>query len=175
MLKSQELHSLRQLSEMITLLLLSLSLLSFPLPSRPASSSPLGFLRDNVIGRDLSRKTKANRYAEKTSPQRRTHQNTQCHRFLLTLAFPLQSPPNSVFVYGHTATGKTEVVKGLLQGQQRVAWINCIDALSTRTVFESILNQLNGHISSPVPAPSALHPPTHPMFFLTPRLASLGQ
>ncbi|XP_014677965.1 PREDICTED: origin recognition complex subunit 5-like [Priapulus caudatus] len=64
----------------------------------------------------------------------------------------------SLFIYGHTATGKTLVVTALLQ-TLRVphAVLNCIECYSQRNLFEGILNQLSSYVPGPDNGYSALY------------------
>uniref|UniRef100_A0A4W3ISS3 Origin recognition complex subunit 5 n=1 Tax=Callorhinchus milii TaxID=7868 RepID=A0A4W3ISS3_CALMI len=56
----------------------------------------------------------------------------------------------SIFVYGHTATGKTYVMQTLLKTCKLPhVIVNCVECFSSRMLFEQILNQLQGHCLSP--------------------------
>ncbi|XP_078409344.1 origin recognition complex subunit 5 isoform X1 [Cetorhinus maximus] len=73
---------------------------------------------------------------------------------ILTLQSILGEPRHysypSVFVYGHTATGKTYVTQTLLKTLKFPhVIVNCVECFSSRMLFEQILNQLQGHSLSP--------------------------
>lgn len=56
--------------------------------------------------------------------------------------------PGSVFVYGHTGTGKTLVIQSLLKYHQLShIYINCVECSSLRFLMEEILNNLPHQIS----------------------------
>ncbi|KAJ1161837.1 hypothetical protein NDU88_002318 [Pleurodeles waltl] len=56
----------------------------------------------------------------------------------------------SVFIYGHTATGKTYVMQTMLKILKLPhAIVNCVECFTSRLLLEQILNQLHGH--SPIP------------------------
>ena len=53
--------------------------------------------------------------------------------------------PPAVFVYGHTATGKTLVVKNVLEAlHYNHAIVNCIECYMPQLLYEPILNKLHG-------------------------------
>nr|XP_033814361.1 origin recognition complex subunit 5 isoform X2 [Geotrypetes seraphini] len=55
----------------------------------------------------------------------------------------------SIFIYGHTATGKTYVIKTLLKiFKLPHVIVNCIECFTSRLLFEGILSQLNSHCST---------------------------
>ncbi|XP_060699136.1 origin recognition complex subunit 5 isoform X2 [Hemiscyllium ocellatum] len=69
---------------------------------------------------------------------------------ILTLQSILGEPHHysypSVFVYGHTATGKTYVTETLLKTLKFPhVIVNCVECFSSKMLFEQILNQLQGH------------------------------
>ncbi|XP_064417512.1 origin recognition complex subunit 5 isoform X3 [Latimeria chalumnae] len=56
----------------------------------------------------------------------------------------------SLFIYGHTATGKTYVIQTLLETLELPhAIVNCVECFTSRLLFEQVLNQLQGHHPSP--------------------------
>ncbi|KAM8967885.1 origin recognition complex subunit 5 [Pelodytes ibericus] len=60
------------------------------------------------------------------------------------LSFP------SIFIYGHTGTGKTYVLQTLLSTLELpCAVINCVECFSPRLLFEEILNKLHHHCPAP--------------------------
>ncbi|XP_053322467.1 origin recognition complex subunit 5 [Spea bombifrons] len=60
------------------------------------------------------------------------------------LSFP------SIFIYGHTGTGKTYILETLLSTLELPsAVINCIECFSPRLLFEEILNKLHNHCPAP--------------------------
>lgn len=53
--------------------------------------------------------------------------------------------PSSLYIYGDTATGKTQVVQGVLSlSSARFAFRNCIECYTPRLLLEPILDQLLG-------------------------------
>ncbi|XP_020382328.1 origin recognition complex subunit 5 isoform X1 [Rhincodon typus] len=73
---------------------------------------------------------------------------------ILTLQSILGEPHHysypSIFVYGHTATGKTYVTQMLLKTLKFPhVIVNCVECFSSRMLFEQILNELQGHSLSP--------------------------
>ncbi|XP_030072882.1 origin recognition complex subunit 5 [Microcaecilia unicolor] len=55
----------------------------------------------------------------------------------------------SIFIYGHTATGKTYVMKTLLEVLELPhVIVNCIECFTSRLLFEEILSQLNSHCTT---------------------------
>ncbi|ESO91435.1 hypothetical protein LOTGIDRAFT_209785 [Lottia gigantea] len=55
-----------------------------------------------------------------------------------------QMTPASVFIYGHTATGKSHVVNSLLKiSQVPYVLVNCVECYSSRFLYEHILNNLS--------------------------------
>uniref|UniRef100_A0A8C5MRB1 Origin recognition complex subunit 5 n=1 Tax=Leptobrachium leishanense TaxID=445787 RepID=A0A8C5MRB1_9ANUR len=60
------------------------------------------------------------------------------------LSFP------SIFIYGHTGTGKTYVLQTLLNTLELpYALINCVECFSPRLIYEEILNKLHNHYPAP--------------------------
>ncbi|CAI9578028.1 unnamed protein product, partial [Staurois parvus] len=60
------------------------------------------------------------------------------------LSFP------SIFIYGHTGTGKTYVVKTVMSTLELpYAVVNCVECFTSRLLFEQILNQLYNHRPAP--------------------------
>lgn len=54
--------------------------------------------------------------------------------------------PSAVFVYGHTATGKTLVVSRILEAlQYSHAVVNCVECYMPHLLFEPILNKIHGN------------------------------
>ncbi|XP_051889855.1 origin recognition complex subunit 5 isoform X1 [Pristis pectinata] len=72
--------------------------------------------------------------------------DSQIVTLLSLLGEPQHYSYPSIFVYGHTATGKTYVIQTLLK-----TWklphviVNCVECFSSRMLFEYILNQLQGN------------------------------
>uniref|UniRef100_UPI00398EF0CA origin recognition complex subunit 5 isoform X2 n=1 Tax=Pristiophorus japonicus TaxID=55135 RepID=UPI00398EF0CA len=72
--------------------------------------------------------------------------DSQIFTLLSILGEPHHYSYPSIFVYGHTATGKTYVTQTLLK-----TWkfphviVNCVECFSSRMLFEQIINQLQGH------------------------------
>ncbi|XP_014770006.1 origin recognition complex subunit 5 isoform X1 [Octopus bimaculoides] len=55
-----------------------------------------------------------------------------------------QISPPALFIYGHTGTGKTLVVRSILDELQcKVLWINCIECYSAKVLYEQILLKIN--------------------------------
>ncbi|XP_063227743.1 origin recognition complex subunit 5 [Bacillus rossius redtenbacheri] len=51
--------------------------------------------------------------------------------------------PSSIFIYGHTATGKTHTVKNILQELNYAnAYVNCIECYSPKLMYQQILHDL---------------------------------
>ncbi|KAM4705544.1 origin recognition complex subunit 5 [Rhinophrynus dorsalis] len=60
------------------------------------------------------------------------------------LSFP------SIFIYGHTGTGKTYVLQTLLTTLELpCSIVNCVESFTPRLLFEQILNQINNHCPGP--------------------------
>ncbi|CAH2285379.1 origin recognition complex subunit 5 [Pelobates cultripes] len=60
------------------------------------------------------------------------------------LSFP------SIFIYGHTGTGKTYVLQTVLNTLELPhAFVNCVECFSPRLLFEEILNKLFHHCPAP--------------------------
>lgn len=60
------------------------------------------------------------------------------------LSFP------SIFIYGHTGSGKTYIVKSVLSTLELpYAIVNCVECFTLRLLFEQILNQLYNHRPAP--------------------------
>jgi origin recognition complex subunit 5 len=58
-------------------------------------------------------------------------------------------PVPPVFVYGPAATGKTSIVREAIRVLRRPhAYVSCRSSHTPRLMFESILNQLLGHVRS---------------------------
>ncbi|XP_069484175.1 origin recognition complex subunit 5 isoform X2 [Ambystoma mexicanum] len=56
----------------------------------------------------------------------------------------------SIFIYGHTATGKTYVMQTLLRVLKLPhAFVNCVECFTSRLLLEQILNRLNDHCPTP--------------------------
>ena len=54
--------------------------------------------------------------------------------------------PPAVFVFGHTATGKTLVVTRMLENLQYIyAVVNCVECYMPQLLFEPILNKIHGN------------------------------
>jgi origin recognition complex subunit 5 len=53
--------------------------------------------------------------------------------------------PPAIFVFGHTATGKTLVVTRVLEELQYIhAVVNCVECYMPQLLFEPILNKIHG-------------------------------
>ncbi|RKP07727.1 AAA ATPase domain-containing protein, partial [Thamnocephalis sphaerospora] len=67
----------------------------------------------------------------------------QLHNLLGKPGSPL---PPAIFVSGHSATGKTTVVRAFLEHlpRRRWAYVNCVDRFAPRLLFEDALNQFAG-------------------------------
>ncbi|XP_073439972.1 origin recognition complex subunit 5 isoform X2 [Dendrobates tinctorius] len=60
------------------------------------------------------------------------------------LSFP------SIFIYGHTGTGKTYLLQTVLSTLELPsAFVNCVECFTARLLFEQILNQLYNHCPGP--------------------------
>lgn len=60
------------------------------------------------------------------------------------LSFP------SIFIYGHTGTGKTYILQAVLSTLELPhAFVNCVECFTARLLFEQILNQLYNHCPGP--------------------------
>ncbi|KAM9307593.1 origin recognition complex subunit 5 [Gastrophryne carolinensis] len=60
------------------------------------------------------------------------------------LSFP------SIFIYGHTSTGKTYTLQKVLRILELPhVFVNCVECFSSRLLFEEILNQLYSHCPAP--------------------------
>ncbi|OCT76899.1 hypothetical protein XELAEV_18032103mg [Xenopus laevis] len=60
------------------------------------------------------------------------------------LSFP------SIFIYGHTGTGKTYILQTVLRTLELpCAFINCVECFTPRLLFEQILNHLHDHQPAP--------------------------
>lgn len=58
--------------------------------------------------------------------------------------------PSSVFLHGHSGTGKTLVALHVLQRLSlRISHINCIEVYSPQVLYEAVLSQLSGSTPSP--------------------------
>lgn len=58
--------------------------------------------------------------------------------------------PDSIYIYGGSSTGKTSVIKAILESFQiNHAFINLIECYTPKILFESILNQLSGFTIDP--------------------------
>ncbi|XP_077977106.1 origin recognition complex subunit 5-like [Glandiceps talaboti] len=70
---------------------------------------------------------------------------------LLTLfGEPSHNTCPSIFIYGHTATGKTAVVSSMVQVLQLPhATVNCVECYTQRLLYEQILNQVANVIPTP--------------------------
>lgn len=56
----------------------------------------------------------------------------------------------SIFVYGHSSTGKTYLVRKIMEKLQlKHAYVNAVSAYTTRILFEAIMNQITGTAPSP--------------------------
>jgi Cdc6-like AAA superfamily ATPase len=54
--------------------------------------------------------------------------------------------PPAIFVYGHTATGKTLVISRVLEVlQYSHAVVNCVECYVPQLLFEPILNKIHGN------------------------------
>ena len=54
--------------------------------------------------------------------------------------------PPAVFVFGHTATGKTLVVTRMLENLQYIyAVVNCVECYMPQLLFEPVLNKIHGN------------------------------
>ncbi|KAI8899779.1 origin recognition complex subunit 5 C-terminus-domain-containing protein, partial [Globomyces pollinis-pini] len=53
----------------------------------------------------------------------------------------MDSNVDNLFITGIPSTGKTLVLKSMMREVSNVAWINCVDCLSARIVFERALSQ----------------------------------
>ena len=68
---------------------------------------------------------------------------------LLNLLGRPDDPVPPLFVYGPAATGKTSIVREAMRVLKRPhAYVTCRSSHSPRLLFESILNQLQGHVRS---------------------------
>ncbi|XP_059843169.1 origin recognition complex subunit 5 [Hypanus sabinus] len=71
--------------------------------------------------------------------------DSQIVTLLSLLGEPQHYSYPSIFVYGHTATGKTYVIQTLLKTLKFPhVIVNCVECFSSRMLFEQILNQLQG-------------------------------
>lgn len=78
---------------------------------------------------------------------------------LLTDLFgnPSHFTPPALFLYGHTATGKSLVVNTLLQKQKLPhVLVNCVECYSQRFLYEHILNQLHEELTPLVESSSMM-------------------
>ncbi|XP_021935716.1 origin recognition complex subunit 5 isoform X2 [Zootermopsis nevadensis] len=72
--------------------------------------------------------------------------NYQISCIMELIGQPGEPLPPAVFVYGHTATGKTLVVSHILEAlQYSHAVVNCIECYMPQLLFEPILNKIHGH------------------------------
>ncbi|PSN39600.1 Origin recognition complex subunit 5 [Blattella germanica] len=54
--------------------------------------------------------------------------------------------PPAVFIYGHTATGKTLVMRNVLEAlSYNHVIVNCVECYTPQLLFEPILNKIHGH------------------------------
>ncbi|KAL8587138.1 hypothetical protein ACOMHN_026106 [Nucella lapillus] len=78
----------------------------------------------------------------------RLRQQVICRNAQLDLLLSLfgersHTTPASIFMYGHTATGKSYITETMLRTLQLPSvWINCIECFSSRYLYEHILNNL---------------------------------
>ncbi len=69
---------------------------------------------------------------------------------LRTLIGQNGSQMQALFVYGVTGTGKTAVVRSIIeQPTISSAFIDCLEAFTPKFLFETILNQLSNTLPSP--------------------------
>ncbi|XP_040067601.2 origin recognition complex subunit 5 [Ixodes scapularis] len=73
----------------------------------------------------------------------------QAKALLRLMGHPETGACQSIFIYGHASTGKTLLVSGILTTLHlRHAYVNAVEAYTTRILFETILNQLTGTVPS---------------------------
>lgn len=66
-------------------------------------------------------------------------------------AYEDEPVPDSVFVHGCSATGKSAVVAATLEACDiRCATVNLIECYTSKILFETVLNKLSGHVIDPV-------------------------
>ncbi|XP_074645442.1 origin recognition complex subunit 5-like [Tubulanus polymorphus] len=72
-------------------------------------------------------------------------------QLLLSLFGPRdQIAAPSLFIYGHTATGKTDVVKSIMNTLKlQHVYVNCVECYNQRLLYEHVLNTLSGVTPSP--------------------------
>lgn len=72
--------------------------------------------------------------------------NDQISFILELIGQPGEPVPPAIFVFGHTATGKTLVVTRVLEELQYIhAVVNCVECYMPQLLFEPILNKIHGH------------------------------
>ncbi|KAG8223981.1 hypothetical protein J437_LFUL012084 [Ladona fulva] len=63
----------------------------------------------------------------------------------LNLMWPKEPVPSSIFVYGHSSSGKKHIVTSLLKNNGlKYLVFNCIESYSPRILFETILGRYSG-------------------------------
>ncbi|RUP46607.1 hypothetical protein BC936DRAFT_146738 [Jimgerdemannia flammicorona] len=75
----------------------------------------------------------------------------QIQTLLNLMGKPTDPTVPALFVYGHTSSGKTSVLRSLFTAAllpHRFAFINCVECHTPRLVFEHTLNQLTGTVPS---------------------------
>lgn len=59
--------------------------------------------------------------------------------------------PNSIFLYGHSGTGKTLVTSAVLEKLGILtSYVSCVEFYTTRVMYETILNHLSGTVPSSI-------------------------
>ncbi|KAI8328325.1 origin recognition complex subunit 5 C-terminus-domain-containing protein [Chlamydoabsidia padenii] len=79
--------------------------------------------------------------------QRFPGRSKQIHSLISIMGNPTDTVAPSIFVYGHTASGKTCVVRSVLEAtlpKTHYAYIHCIENYTPRMIFERALNQWCG-------------------------------
>ncbi|KAI9305416.1 origin recognition complex subunit 5 C-terminus-domain-containing protein [Cunninghamella echinulata] len=68
----------------------------------------------------------------------------QINTLLSLMGNPNDTPVPSIFIYGHASSGKTSVVKAVMEAKlspKQYAYIHCVENYSPRMIFEKALNQ----------------------------------
>ncbi|XP_048506736.1 origin recognition complex subunit 5 [Athalia rosae] len=77
--------------------------------------------------------------------------NIVCREYVIRrlyslIGYPAEEMPQSIFIYGHTATGKSLVIESLLNYlEYNVSVVNCIECYTSKHIFEYILNDVSGY------------------------------
>nr|XP_002740279.1 PREDICTED: origin recognition complex subunit 5-like [Saccoglossus kowalevskii] len=75
---------------------------------------------------------------------------SQISTLLALFGKPSHAAYSSIFIYGHTASGKSAVITTILQTLQLPhAIVNCVECYTQRLLYEHILNQVGDVIPSP--------------------------